>query len=176
MSTEAMLPLDDPRWAELQHAYGTAQDIPDLIRALASSAEQTKSYRDEQWFNLWSSLCHQGDVYTASYASVPHIVQIAIDTARPVDFSFFQLPAAVEVSRKRGRGPEIPDWIADGYQRAIARLADSVKRHCDEPWDKSTLLTAAAAQAVAKGHIDVAEALLNLDSDLIAKINNFEFE
>jgi len=38
------------------------------------------------------------------------------------------------------------------------------------------LLSAAAAQAVAKGHIDVAEALLNLDADWIAKINNFEFD
>ena len=36
------------------------------------------------------------------------------------------------------------------------------------------LLAAAAAQAVAKGHVDVAEALMNLDADWIAKINNDE--
>lgn len=38
------------------------------------------------------------------------------------------------------------------------------------------LLAVAAAQAVAKGHIDIAEALLNLDADWIAKINNDEFD
>lgn len=38
------------------------------------------------------------------------------------------------------------------------------------------LLSAAAAQAVAKGHIGVAEALLNLDADWIARINNCEFD
>lgn len=37
------------------------------------------------------------------------------------------------------------------------------------------LLSAMAAQAIAKGHVAVAEAMLNLDSDLIAKINRLEF-
>jgi hypothetical protein len=38
------------------------------------------------------------------------------------------------------------------------------------------LLSAAAAQAIAKGHIDVAAALLNLDDAWIAKIIKCEFE
>jgi hypothetical protein len=38
------------------------------------------------------------------------------------------------------------------------------------------LLSVAAAQAVAKGHVGVAEALLNLDEDWITKINNDEFD
>jgi hypothetical protein len=37
------------------------------------------------------------------------------------------------------------------------------------------LLSAAAAQAVAKGHIEVAATLLNLDDDGIAKIIKCEF-
>jgi hypothetical protein len=27
-----MLPLDDPRWSLLQHAYGKAEDIPALLQ------------------------------------------------------------------------------------------------------------------------------------------------
>lgn len=171
-----MLSLDDPRWTELQHAYGSAVDVPDMLRALALSTAPKTGYRDEPWFSLWSSLCHQGDVYTASYVAVPHIVHLASEVKAPVDFSFFQFPAAVEVARVTGRGPNIPEAYADDYHPAIARLMENVSLHRNESWDQSMLLSAAAAQAVAKGHIDVAEAVLNLDADWIAKINNCEFD
>lgn len=160
----------------MQHAYGDAANIPNLLRTLASSTGPKLSYRDDPWFSLWSSLCHQGDVYSASYVALPHIVKIAGEAKEPVDFSFFQLPAAIEVARRTGRGPDIPEAYADDYHRAIAQLVENVSLHRDEAWDQSMLLSAAAAHAVAKGHIDVAETLLNLDADWIAKINNFEFD
>lgn len=171
-----MLPLDDPHWGNLQHAYGAASDIPALLRALALSAGPKSGYKDEPWFSLWSSLCHQGDVYSASYAAVPHIVKIACETEMPIDFSFFQLPAAVEVARRTGHGPDIPDDYAKDYHLAVTRLGECVSLHRNDPWDRSMLLSAAAAQAVAKGHIDIAEALLNLDDDWIRKINSLEFD
>lgn len=155
----------------MRHAYRDAADVPGMLQALASSTGPKSGYQDEPWFSLWSSLCHQGDVYTASYAAIPHIVQIASEARAPVDFSFFQLPAAVEVARRTGRGPDIPKAYADDYHHAIARLMDNVELHRHEPWDQPMLLSVAAAQAVVKGHIDVAEALLNLDDDWIAKIN-----
>ncbi len=171
-----MLSLDDPRWRDLRHAYGDAADIPDLLRSLASSTGRKASYQDEPWSSLWSSLCHQGDVYTASYAAVPQIVQIASQAKGPIDFAFFQLPAAIEVARQKGRGPDIPDAYVDDYLRAITQLVENVSLHRNQAWDQPMLLSAAAALAVAKGHIDVAEALLNLDADWITKINNFEYD
>jgi hypothetical protein len=160
----------------LQHAYGNAVDIPDLLRALASATGQSDSYRDEPWFSLWSSLCHQGDAYTASYAAVPHIVQMAREASGPVDFAFFQLPTAIEVARRTGRGPDIPEPYAEDYHWAIGQLVENVCLHRSEAWDQSMLLSAAAAQAIAKGHVDVAEALLNLDADWIGKINSCQFD
>lgn len=160
----------------MQHAYGDAGDVPDLLQALATSTGPKAGSQDEPWFSLWSSLCHQGDVYTASYVAVPHIVQIAAHAKEPIDFGFFQLPTAIEVARRTGRGPEIPEAYADEYHRAIMQLVENVSLHRHETWDQSMLLSAAAAQAVAKGHADVAEALLNLDADWIAKINNCAFD
>ncbi len=171
-----MLSLDDPCWSDLQHAYGSAVDVPKLLRALGSSTGPKTSYQDEPWFSLWSSLCHQGDVYSGSYVAVTHIVEIASQVREPVDFGFFQLPTAIEVARQAGRGPDIPEAYADDYHRAIKQLVENVSLHRNEAWDQSMLLSAAAAQAVGKGHIDVAEALLNLDTDWIAKINNCEFD
>lgn len=169
-----MLSLDDPRWSELRHAYADAADVPHLLRTLASSTRPKAGYKDEPWFSLWSRLCHQGDVYTASYAAVPYLVQIASEVNEPIDFSFFELPTAIEVARRTGHGPEIPEALADDYHRSIGQLVENVSLHRNEAWDRSMLLSASAAQAVAKGHVDIAEALLNLDADWIAKINNAE--
>jgi len=76
-----MLDLMSPRWKELSHAYGPARDIPDLLKQL-KTAPPKKDYRSEPWFSRWSALCHQGDVYTASYAAVPHIV--AVGSKKPL--------------------------------------------------------------------------------------------
>ncbi|MDJ1634507.1 hypothetical protein [Rhizobium rhizogenes] len=134
-----MLELDDPQWHDLQHAYGNASNIPALLRALASSTGPKKGYTDEPWFTLWSSLCHQGDAYTASYAAIPHVVQIAMITRTPVDFSFFVLPAAVELARRQGRGPDIPQQLDEDYRKSVACLGECVNLHLDDPWIKSMI-------------------------------------
>ena len=115
-------------------------------------------------------------MYPASYAAVPHIVRIARDAPGPVDFSFFQLPAAIGVARRAGRGPEVPALLADAYRLAIVQLAENVSIHRHRAWDRAMLLSAAAALAVAKGHADIAEALLNLDPDWISLINGGDLD
>lgn len=61
-------------WDELNHAFGSAGDIPALLADLAFFPAES-SYEAEPWFSLWSSLCHQGDIYSASFAAVPEIVK-----------------------------------------------------------------------------------------------------
>ena len=175
-SSKILLPLEDSRWSELSHAYGSGSDIPSLLKRLKSATEPAEDYKAEPWFTLWSSLCHQGDVYTASYAAVPHVVDIARQAVGPIAFSFFDFPAAIEVARRKGHGPEIPSDLADDYTAAIASLSDIGCLHSKSAWDRSTVLSAAAAQAVAKGHVDIAEAILNLDDDWISKIIASDWE
>jgi hypothetical protein len=166
-----MLPLDDPRWSQLDHAYGRAGDIPALLRALAASPQPAADANDDPWFTLWSSLCHQEDVYAASYAALPHLVEMAMQAQGPIDFSFFLLPAAIEVSRMEGRGPAMPADLDEAYRIALMRLMDCVARHRHEAWDEATLLSALAAQAAAKGNYRVAKMLLIVDAGMIARIN-----
>ncbi|WP_340644623.1 hypothetical protein [Phenylobacterium sp.] len=165
-----MLSLDDPRWSALPHAYGPATDVPGLLRDLARSPGPSGP-DSEPFFSLWSCLCHQGDVYPASYAAVPHLVQIGLAESGPVDFSFFLLPAAIDVARVNGRGPAIPDDLVQAYHAAIAWLVDCGFAHRHEAWSEDMAIAVAAAQAVAKGHHALAEALMNLDEHLIAEIN-----
>jgi hypothetical protein len=71
-----VVPLDSPRWKTLEHAYGAAGDVPDLIQAI--EAEKMPNYCDGgTWFEVYSSLYHQYSTYSATYAALPHIVRIA---------------------------------------------------------------------------------------------------
>lgn len=176
MRIDDLLALNDPRWANLTHAYGSAADIPALLHSLACGAEPTTSPENEPWFSIWSSLCHQGDVFDASYAAVPHIVAIGCVEAFPISFNFFQFPAAVEIARATGRGPGVPDHLREAYFVAIKQIEECITRHLMHDWDQDTLLSALAAQAVAKGNHRVAEAIMNLDENLIQRLIDLDFE
>jgi hypothetical protein len=169
-----MLSLDSPAWQHLLHAYGPATDIPGLLRQLEESPGPHSSYKDEPWYSLWSSLCHQGDVYTASYAAVPHILRIALLTKDPIDPGFFQLPACVEIARASSRGPALQPDLADAYLQALNCIPDCVHAHSSETWDEGMMQCVAAALAVSKGHSRLAEAIVMLDSDMIDKIITLE--
>ena len=54
-------------------------------------------------------------------------------------------------------------------------MVGCIYRHWSDDWDQGTLLSALGALAVAKREHDVAEAILNLDDHLIAKINAGEW-
>ncbi|MFD9540099.1 hypothetical protein [Streptomyces sp. NPDC060022] len=68
--------IDDTDWAALEHAYGSADDVPGLLRAAGSV---DAGVRDEALDELVSSLCHQGSIYSATAAAVPFIARLALD-------------------------------------------------------------------------------------------------
>src|SRR4051812_18724264 len=114
-----MLSLASPRWSQLKHAYGSAADIPPLLRALESLP--ASDGEKEPWFTLWSALAHQGDVYPASFAAVPHVVRALSTDPERADSTFFHFPAWVEVCRHR-KNVAIPQDLSDAYFKALAQL------------------------------------------------------
>lgn len=165
-----MLALDDYRWSSLGHAYGKAANIPDLLRQLAGSSEPKAGHSEEPWFSLWSALCHQGDVYDASYAALPHIVEIACRTTKPIDKSFFLLPAAIEIARCNGSGPVVPVFLEASYTTGFRRLSEAVMMHSHRDLDQDELQCLLSALAAAKGKTRLAEAIMELDEHIITKI------
>lgn len=87
-----------------------------------------------------------------------------------IDLNFFLLPACVEIARSRGRGPEIPKELHDGYFEALARLPACALRHMNNVWGADMTKSALAAIAVAKGQIDLAELLVELDEETLKKL------
>src|SRR5947199_3187944 len=115
-----MLSLDSARWANLRTAYGAAADVPDMLRAL-QSVPNSDDYQDEPWFSIWSALAHQGDVYSASFAAVPHVVNVLAKDPVRADTSFLHFPAWVEICRYE-RSVSIPHDLEAAYFEAQSQL------------------------------------------------------
>ncbi|MFF7472730.1 hypothetical protein [Streptomyces sp. NPDC008092] len=71
--------LDRVDWSRLQHAYGSAEDVPALLRDLASPVEKTAAEAEEE---LWSSIVHQGTVYAATAPAVPFLARLVAEGVR----------------------------------------------------------------------------------------------
>jgi hypothetical protein len=72
--------LDAVPWNNLTHAYGTAGDVPELIRAVTSADEST---RRKAWHSLYGNLWHQGTIYEATAHAVPFFIELAGSTSVP---------------------------------------------------------------------------------------------
>ena len=158
-----MLSLDSPHWSSLQHAYGVAADIPELLRQLATLP--ASAGEREPWFSLWSALAHQGDVYSASFAAVPHVVHALGTAPSKADAVYFQFPAWVEICRRK-KGVEIPEDLRAQYFEALARLPSLAAEAAVGEWDAEFLASVLAAVAASKGEAIVAEAALELVPDV----------
>jgi hypothetical protein len=58
-------------WYSLRHAYGNAADVPALLEQLSPDSGA------DVWGELWSRICHQGTVYSASFAVLPELASAA---------------------------------------------------------------------------------------------------
>jgi hypothetical protein len=130
-----MTELPSVDWASLEHAYGSAEDIPGLLLS-AETDTRAGSTPGSTWFDLWSALCHQGDSYTASYAAVPFLVRLAAQPLYRTQYEPLMLAASIEVSQMSGRGPSIPKELVVSHSAALGhglQLAlDAVKRPLDK--------------------------------------------
>ena len=104
-----MIELTSSSWAILTHAYGAADDVPDLL-------ERLRDGDDEALDSLYGSICHQGSVYPASLAAVPHLVQAAESAADP-EFraQILALVGAISARRNDCDLSKLSREILDGF-------------------------------------------------------------
>jgi hypothetical protein len=96
-----------PNWKELKHAYGSAEDIPEIISAL------TPDPRSSAWDDLWSRVCHQGTTYSASPAVLPFLLSLASNW----NAANRAMPLALA-----GSIVSAPQTILDGCERTVEAL------------------------------------------------------
>ncbi|MFJ4359801.1 HEAT repeat domain-containing protein [Streptomyces massasporeus] len=65
--------IDEVDWASLRHAYGSAEDVPGLLRGLAS-ADPVE--RQTALDGMYGAVHHQGGVYDSTLACVPFLLAL----------------------------------------------------------------------------------------------------
>lgn len=105
-------------WHALRDAYGSAEVIAELL-------ERGDTDRRDIWEELWSRLCHQGTVYTASYAALPRLAELA----RRRDPSGFVEPLFLATSIIASTDvPAAEDDVRARYANAIRDLHEVAER------------------------------------------------
>jgi hypothetical protein len=113
-----VISLEDPRWSNMTGGYKMPFDPRPLLRRL-----ETEHNTAKVWQELWEELHHQGDVGDASFAAVPFLVRI-YQQRGVIDWNTYAIVAIIELARTEGKNPDVPEWIAEEYFRAIRKLAE----------------------------------------------------
>jgi hypothetical protein len=153
--------LADDRWPQLRGGYRTPFDPRRLIAMLQSNTDSSKA-----WDELWNELHHQGDVGEASYAAVPHLVQLYLET-QTIDWNTYALVATIELARGKGGNPEVPDWFSAEYFRAIQDLARKGLKEIEDAESDEEVRTILSMIALWKGARTHARMLLDFSGDEI---------
>jgi hypothetical protein len=72
--------VDDVDWGSLEHAYGSAEDVPGWIRGLA---DPDPAVREQSLDALHGAVHHQGDVYDSTVAAVPFLLELLTTAGLP---------------------------------------------------------------------------------------------
>lgn len=158
--TDGALSLDSPRWGELHQAYGTAEDVPRLLEALACIGREEA--RTEVWFALWRTLHRDGEVYTGSYAAVPHLLSIGATFGLRERAEAAHLVTRIESSRRAPGSAAMPGELVAAYAAAVDSLPQFVAAVAGEPWPPDVAQVFAAALLVGKRQPELARGVLAL--------------
>ncbi|MFE2867715.1 HEAT repeat domain-containing protein [Embleya sp. NPDC059259] len=72
--------LDDIDWASMEHAYGSAEGVPALLRSMGSADVEE---RNEAFGEFYGAVYHQNSVYEPTAASLPFLFELACDPKTP---------------------------------------------------------------------------------------------
>ncbi len=128
-------------WSSLSHAYGSADDTPRLLARLQQGDKQALS-------SLFGSICHQGSVYSASFAAAPYLVRIANNEADPTFRASVLILVGSIHSSTDDRSGGVSSDIMDAYRLALPQALSAAVSTLGQGLDSVTatyLLEATAA-------------------------------
>ncbi|MEU9164849.1 hypothetical protein AB0D29_31815 [Streptomyces sp. NPDC048424] len=131
-------------WAQLSHAYGSAEKIPTLLDRIASEPD------GELWSGLWSALCHQGSVYSASFAALPWLAGVAAGDDAEQAVNALTLAGAITGGAHQPHGA---GDVRTEYAGEISKLLSLANEHLRNASER-------------KKYIELLEAVLSLEGVL----------
>jgi len=134
----SVIPFDSARWTELRHAFGSAGDVPGMLDRLGKGDATVMA-------DLFGYICHQGTPESASYAAVPHLVEISRDVRDPeLRAEILVLIGAIAAATDL---PDVPADLRVAYEAALPLARDLALKTLNEaikPSNAVYLLEAAA--------------------------------
>ncbi len=122
----SMLPLEDPRWRELNHRgwsngarSNNDSDAPFVPEELSQLLEDPNDI--EKFQNLWPYLCSEGTTWAAAYAAIPYIVEIAkrLSPEERFEHVYFVGLAVMCSCPDAGESFAIKPYLAESYERSL---------------------------------------------------------
>ncbi|MEE1671582.1 hypothetical protein RCR19_39860 [Streptomyces sp. WAC07094] len=108
-------------WSGLEHAYGSASDLPRLFDEIGDP-----ELADQAWEELWESLCHQRTVYTASFAALPVLTDIATGRRAGSRWQALALAGRIVVEEQQLHEP---GYVQARFPAAIKELRELTQNH-----------------------------------------------
>ncbi|MEU1267685.1 HEAT repeat domain-containing protein [Streptomyces sp. NPDC005799] len=105
--------IDEVDWASLRHAYGSAEDVPQLLRGLASA---DPAEREIALDGMYGAVHHQGDVYDSTLACIPFLFTLV--GSRAVE----ERGGVVELLVSIGQDGEDREGASDTYAMACTAV------------------------------------------------------
>ncbi|MEM9357687.1 MAG: hypothetical protein AAGB04_15890 [Pseudomonadota bacterium] len=171
-----MLAVDSPRWAELEHAYGDATQTPAHLYQLFE--KQNYGYGEDPNDVLFGCLCHQGSIYTATYAAVPHVLNPLPTQSTLSRVYLYMFLGQVAISTD---AEPIPDDLQTDYIAAMDRAKLLAIEAAQEPeieaeWYEELLSSVPALHGLATVHRVVEWMLSSREVCGLCKLCGSEFE
>ncbi|MGA5651758.1 hypothetical protein [Streptomyces seoulensis] len=143
-------------WARLSHAYGSAEAIPVLLDQIASAPSP------ERWNDLWSALCHQGSVYSASFAALPRLADIAGRDDREQAVNALNLAGAILAGSDQPHGAgDIRVQHAAEVETLLVRVNEHLRTSSDRNESASFLESMLTFEGAVSWGEDLAWGLVN---------------
>lgn len=109
--------LDTINWRQLTHAYGPADDIPELIKDLASPSRDIWEKALEK---LRGTIWHQGTVYEATAYAIPFLLELLANNAVQCRDEILLDLAYLARGGLKDYTPEAYDWVNNAH-KAVAQ-------------------------------------------------------
>ncbi|WP_405641315.1 HEAT repeat domain-containing protein [Streptomyces sp. NBC_00019] len=140
--------IDEVDWASMRHAYGSAEDVPGLLRGLASA---DAAEREIALDGMYGAVHHQGDVYDSTLACVPFLFALVARAEVPERGEIVELLVSI------GGDGEVPEDGAYAMARTAVRSGAEVFERLTG--DADAAVRGAAARAVVRFLDDPAHVL-----------------
>jgi len=121
--------LDTIDWANLTHAYGSARDVPDQIRGLASRDPDT---RKRAIYDLYGNIFHQSTRYQATPHAVPFLYELVASTEVPDRHEIAYLLVKLALGFEEAYLPDGVDALAlrRRLEESDSKLSPSDRAEC----------------------------------------------